>query len=69
MLVLLYKPPRRNAENSQMSLDSIQLLTNLRSRTLFIKDMSCAMSLRREVILVLLESLDAVIRIRLDYTY
>lgn len=52
-----------------MSLDSIQLLTNLRSRTLLIKDMSRAMSLWREVILVLLERLDAVIRIRLEYHY
>lgn len=49
-----------------MSLDGIQLLTNLRSRTLLIKDMPRAMSLRREVILVLLKRLDAVIRIRLS---
>jgi hypothetical protein len=50
-----------------MPLDSIQLLMNLRSRTLLIKDMSRAMSLRREIILVLLKRLDAIIRIRLEY--
>jgi hypothetical protein len=49
-----------------MSLDSIQLLTNLRSRTLLIKYMTGTTSLGREVIFVLLERLDAVIRIRLD---
>lgn len=50
-----------------MSLNSIQLPTDLRSRTLLIKDMARAMSLRREVILILLKRLDAVIWIRLDY--
>lgn len=67
MLVLFYKPARRNGENLQMSLNSIQLPTDLRSRTLLIKDMTRAMSLRREVILILLKRLDAVIRVRLDY--